>query len=235
MIFGIKKSNFIIYVVLFLIGLLCIIFPFMFTGCSCIKEILIGLGCGFIPSSLTAFFVDRANIREENNRILELRNSLLYAVSYGLLYFAKIMIEEFLTENDNKQGSFISIFKNVTETALNFDLKESNVGIRVEKSKSFKNKLPYGLFLCGKYCLSLIENKYALTIDRIFNNDEFGNFQAIFDICEEIKVKDSASEIADKISEVIDAGCSIPEIKAKFDKEIVIENGKIKEWSNLCK
>lgn len=73
MILGVKKKNFILYVIFLLFGISLIVLAFAFIYVVSLKEILLGLGCGFVPTTLTAYFTDRINLISENEKNQNLR------------------------------------------------------------------------------------------------------------------------------------------------------------------
>ena len=78
MIPNVKKSNFIIYIVCLIVGLVFIgvaILLFMIRPGTIIDEILLSVGCSTIPTVITAYLIDRASEKREIKRIAELRNS----------------------------------------------------------------------------------------------------------------------------------------------------------------
>lgn len=232
MILGVKKRNFFLYFICFIVGLFFLTLPFFCSKIYCIKDVFIGLGCSFIPSSLTAFFLDRVNIKAENNKRQRLRNTFSYGMKVGIYWVAKIIIEEFYV-NDKENDSFLTIFEESVNNAENIKYEIKDAEITCKKRMDIVERLSYGLSLCIKDSNLILQNKIGLIENNIFTNDEISNIQCILQVCMEIPNISSITIMIEEVQNLINYACVMPEVGKNFQKQILISKSKIKNWNKI--
>ena len=234
MILGVKKGNFIIYVTCFVVGVCFIVFSFICNKICDLKDIFIGIGCSFIPSSLTAFFLDRINIKADNDKRKQLRNTFSYKLTLGVCYIAKIIIEEFYGA-DGEDISFLGSFNKAVENAEEIKEEIKDAEITHKRRDAIKNRLSYGLFLCEADANFILQNEFGLIESNVFAKDEIASIKNILLICKEITDISYIAEMVEEIQILINSACDIPKIKEIFQKQILIKKAKIRNWTEIIR
>lgn len=219
-----------------MVGLLSIGLSFLVKNDDSWKDILIGLGCGFIPTALTAYFIDLINISSENDKQKKLRTSFLWGIPNGLCLIAKAIIDTYHLSDSEIRISFIEEFKSSIENMKKIDVDDYDIMQYKQIRESLLKKLDNGLLLCKKGSNTILSNQYLLKIDGVFTEAEIFFIEDLRDKCDEIQRFSVICEIAEVIEILVDEmNENIPEIKKMFDKEVIIKNNHIQNWPKLLK
>lgn len=239
MIWKVKKSNFIVYFWSFAIGMFLIIISIILYYLKCpelVNNIFLSIGCSTIPTVMVAYLIDRANEIREAEKIRKLRDSFLWGMPYGLLWISKVVIEEYYPFDDTKGQPFINVFNKAISIMETIKVVENDNAAYENQRDNLMKKLDYGISLCFGHCKSILDHEYELQINSIFSKDELINIRYLFEECERIKNSYLIAETAEYIKvfvEVIYNG--IKEVKIKLDRNIIIENHRIRNWIELSK
>lgn len=239
MIFNVKKRNFFIYLFSLVAGFILISIAatlLHFNNSIIIANIFLSIGCSTMPSIIVAYLVDRANETRDLIKVKKLRDSFLWGMPYGLLWIARVIIEEYYPFDNASNISFYSCFKQgITKLRLK---RPSSKGIFEYENErnNLMNKLDYGISLCLRDCKALMEHDFELEINSIFNKDEMLNIKYLYEECEKIKHSYVLSETAEYIELFIKTVYEgINEVKIRLDRNIVFKNRYIDNWFEISK
>lgn len=231
MILGVKKKNFILYVIFLFFGISLIVLAFAFIYVVSLKEILLGLGCGFVPTVLTAYFMDRINIISENEKRQNLREVFLFGLPYSVAYVAKIIIEEYYSNALNKE-----VFKNAFEQSVEemSKITSDDINLNGYENKKILKKLSNAFLYYKRDSESLINNKHLLIINNVFSASEIHTITYMKMDIENIEQCYIIAEIADYLKLFVNGLYDkFPEVRAIFDRQAIIEKKHIKNWTEL--
>ena len=234
MLLGLDKHKWFIYITCLIIGAILIGFSFVFNGTGIWGDVFLGLGCGAVPSVLTGLFVDLANAKTAKQKHVNLRISLLCGLPHGVMWISKIIIEEFGGVACESSNSCIDAFRKAVCNMQNAPFDGLNPLEQKERREAILDRLSYGISLCLRYSQEIIKNKYGLESDGIFSDKELLGIQYLFEQCNLIKEYYLISEMGECIELLIENTYQcLPDIKTFFDRKIVFQKNRIKNWSDI--
>ena len=231
MILGVKKKNFILYVIFLFFGISLIVLAFAFIYVVSLKEILLCLGCGFVPTALTAYFTDRINLISENEKNQNLREVFLFGLPYSVAYVAKIIIEEYYSNALDRE-----VFKEAFEQSVEemSKITTDDINLNGYENKKILKKLSNAFLYYKRDSESLINNKHLLIINNVFSASEIHTITYMKMDIENIEQCYIIAEIADYLKLFVNGLYDkFPEVRAIFDRQAIIEKKHIKNWTEL--
>lgn len=239
MILNVKKSNFIIYVVCLIIGLLFIgiaVLLYVFYPNTIADEIMLSIGCSTIPTVVTAYLIDQASEKRENKRILELRNHFLWGMPHGLLWIMKQIIERYHPSVNSTNKSFYDCFIDSVEVMKSINYGYEELEQQKDDIDAILKDIDYGISLCVRDCQSIISHDYELEINKIFSKEELLAISYLLEECQRIKNSFILSDMAEYIELFVkNIIKSIPETKAKADRNVELKNKIVRNWYEISK
>lgn len=236
MILGIKKKNFFLYLIIFSIGIICVIFSYICENqnSTILKDILSGLGWGFVPTSITAFLFDRINIQNENKRKKDLRTYFLNGLVFNTTFLVKNIINEFY-EGDDIDDSIYNICKKIIYEYVDLKLKNKTIEIETSENRESKERIITQILSCKEKACEIEKDISNLMIDEILDENEIANIRSFIMSCNEISIDSPLIEIIDKLDEILSCLYSIKEIGNIFNKQVKIRNHKVKDINTILK
>lgn len=239
MIFNVKKSNFIIYIVCLIIGSLFIglsVLLYVYHSNTLADEILLSIGCSTIPTVVTAYLIDQASEKREGKRIAELRTHFLWGMPHGLLWIMKQVIERYYPFEDSENKSFYSCFVDSVNMMKTVKYGDEELERQKNDIEALLKDIDYGISLCVRDCQSIISHDYELEINKIFTKNELLAVSYLLEECQRIKKSFILCEMAEYIElfakNTIE---NIPETKIKAERTVKIKNRIIGNWYEISK
>ena len=239
MVLNVKKSNFIIYLICLLIGIVLIIGGIILFNCNkdlIWDELFLSIGCSTIPTVITAYLIDQASEKRNKLKILELRNHFLWGMPHGLLWIMKTIIESYPCGITNE--SFYNCFKSSILVMENKHFSDEDFQIEIEERKRLLNEsnLGYGIGLCLRDCKAIIDHDYSLEMNGIFSKDELLTISFLYEECVRIQKLYRICEMAEYLKCLVDAVLErIPEINIKASRVAIIKDNRIDNWIEISK
>lgn len=230
MILGIKKKNFIIYIIILFIGIVCIVCSYFCN--EILKDALSNIGWGFVPSTITAYFIDRVNIQNENKRKNEVRTYFLKGLIINTIFLAKSIINEFY-EGDDVNESLYNVCKKTIGDRIDLELKNKNIEIETEENKESKRHIIAQTLGCKEKACEIDKDISKLMINEILNENEIAYIRSFIMVCNEISINNNLIDFLDKLREMIEYLYFIKEIRTIFDKKIKMKNHKVFEINKI--
>lgn len=235
MILGIRKRNFIVYLVLLIFSILflclSIIFYSVNENLKC-GDVFLSLFTSIAPTVFVSYFIDFCAEKRDDEKNKELRKSFLWGVPHGLMRIAKIIIEKYYVTNDCNTRTFKNCFDHTIEILESIDANKSNYRER----KLLINKLQYGISLCLRDFDSIINKSIELEINNIFNKEELISIQLLFDECNQLLLSSCMSETIEHIKLLINTAVDVfPEIKIMLNRNVDIRKNRIFNRSQISK
>ena len=230
MILGIKKKNFIIYIIVLFIGIVCIVCSYFCN--EILKDLLSNIGWGFVPSIITAYLIDRVNIQNDNKRKNDVRTYFLKGLTVNSVFLAKNIINEFY-DGDEVNESLYNVCKKTIEDYIDLEFKNKNIEIETKENKESKRHIIAQVLGCKEKACEIDKDISKLMINEILNENEIAHIRSFIMVCNEISVNTNLIDFADKLGEMIEYLYSIKEIKSIFDKKIKMKNNKALEINKI--
>ncbi len=238
-ILGVKVKNFILFLVLFVVGLLfvvgSIIIYFVLPYQSIWYEIVLSLGSGLVSSAIISFLIDRVSQKEIDSKKLMLRDKMLGGLPYGIYYLAKVTIEEFGVIQNNKEKTLGELLENSFEVMDQLKNDENQLLNDQKRREKYFGKLKFGFSLYKNVYEQINANQLILINEEIFKGDEILTIKNEYEFKEFLFKSSKWSEIGEPLKILINELCKISEIKAVFDSKFEIKKGIVKQDHDVFK
>lgn len=200
------------------------------------KDILIGLGCGFIPSALTGFSIDFINAANKLKRRDEFEKSSLFGLSHGILYIAKIVIEKFGASKDKENDTLNENFRAALGYMYDANGAKSTFLFDPDNASNLLKELSYGISLCERDSVFILENRVQLLSNGFLTGDEISAIDNVLDECLMIETSKTLDTMGDYLENLVSVAYEkLPIVKKLFDTKVTLEKGRIKNWSEILK
>ncbi len=201
-----------------------------------IKDIFIGLGCGFMPSALTGFLTDFANTSSDLKRNDDLNKSFLFRLPHGILFAVKTVTEEFSPCEGEEGVALIDVFRKAIGNMQSSNKNDSDFLFETDNVAKLLNKLSYGLSLCTRDAIPLLENRTQLILNGVFTETEISAIGNVLDECGAIEGSATLDVMGGYLENLVSAVYEgLPSVKKLLDSKVTLENGRIKNWQEICK
>ena len=234
---GVKRLNFIVYTILFFLGILFIlikeIINLFFHIDTFLLNVMFTIGCGIIPNVLLAYLIDLNSTASERKKILSLRKIYIDRLINGLIWIMKCTIENFYKDDNCNNKSFKELFYESIKTMNNYRNSDSELFENMIKRKKFLRDAKYGFDLCDMACSQISGIKDLLLIEEIFTEEELLVVETIFNYLNKIKKMSVIVEIAEYLNIVINnASNKFKELNCKIDTKVVLKKRQLRFLDN---
>lgn len=200
------------------------------------KDICVSLGCGFIPSALTGFSIDFVNASNNLKRRNEFKKSSLFRLTYGILFITKVVTEKFGALRDKEPAPLIDGFRIALENMQDSNRTNSTSLFDPDNASKLLRELSYGLDLCERDSIFILENRAQLMADGFFTEAEITTIDNVLDECRMIEVSATLDVMGGYIENLISTVYGgLPSVKRPLDAKITLKNGLIKNWAGILK
>ncbi len=167
------------------------------------SDICMGLGCGLVPSALTGFSIDFINASNDLRRRNEFKKSSLFRLTYGILFMARIVTEKFGTFRDKEQVVLIDAFQMALGNMQDGNRGSSTFLFESGNVSKLLGELSYGLSLCERDSIFILENRAQLISNGFFTEAEITTIDNVLDECRMIEGSPTLDMMSDYINNLV--------------------------------